>query len=185
MSTQRCWLWLIVPWQVACELVSGEVCALCLDSGIVSPLWLHCVMGVCMFEHNMPPALLAEWLGSFTCHCIKAGVEQTPNKSQHTKLTLEKKNLLLLLPGFKLANFQLWVQNSTKMLYQLPISKWHMDFVLCFLTFKNQNKKKRNKKDGSHSIFTSYENIDEQSSLGRQRSGDTLTLVSQCSDTLN
>ena len=34
------------------------------------------------------------------------GVEQTPNKSQHTKLTLEKKIFPLLLPGFKLATFQ-------------------------------------------------------------------------------
>ena len=35
-----------------------------------------------------------------------AGVEGTPNKSQHTKLTLEKKILLLLLPGFELTTFQ-------------------------------------------------------------------------------
>ena len=30
------------------------------------------------------------------CHCGNTGVEQTPNMSQHTKLTLEKKNLLPL-----------------------------------------------------------------------------------------
>ena len=34
------------------------------------------------------------------------GVEQTPNKSQYTKLTLERKILLLLLPGFELATVQ-------------------------------------------------------------------------------
>ena len=33
-------------------------------------------------------------------------VERTLNKNQHTKLTLEKKILLLLLPGLKLATFQ-------------------------------------------------------------------------------
>ena len=44
-----------------------------------------------MSRCNLPPALLAEWPGSFTCHCGNTGAEQTPNKSQHRKLTLEKK----------------------------------------------------------------------------------------------
>ena len=39
------------------------------------------------------------------CLCSNMEVEETPNKSQHTKLTLEKKILPLLLPGFKLATF--------------------------------------------------------------------------------
>ena len=59
---------------------------------IVSPLRLRWVKGVCVFRYNLPPALLAEWLGSFTCHWSNKGVEQTLNKSQHTKLTLEKKD---------------------------------------------------------------------------------------------
>ena len=64
------------------------------------PTQLRWVKGVCMFWCNPPPALLAEWLGSFMCHCGNMGVERTPNK-KHTKLTLEKKILLPLLPGFK------------------------------------------------------------------------------------
>ena len=76
-------LWPNVPRQVACELVSGEVPTLCLDSGIVSPLRLRLVKGVCVFRCNLPPALLAERPGSFTCHCGDTGVERTPNKSQH------------------------------------------------------------------------------------------------------
>ena len=43
--------------------------------------------GVCMFRCNLPPALLAEWLRSSTCHCGNTGKERTPNKSQHTKFT--------------------------------------------------------------------------------------------------
>ena len=35
---------------------------------------------------------LTEWSGSFTYHCGNTGVQRTPGKSQHTKLTLEKKN---------------------------------------------------------------------------------------------
>ena len=63
-------------------------------------------MGVCVFRCNLPPALLAERLGSFTCHCGNTEEERTPNKNQHTKITLEKKNLPSLLPGFELATFR-------------------------------------------------------------------------------
>ena len=55
---------------------------------------------------NLPPALLAEWLGSFTCYCSNIGVEWIII-SQHRKLILEKKILLPpLLQGFEPANFQ-------------------------------------------------------------------------------
>ena len=64
-----------------------------------SALWLQWIRAVCVFRCSLPPALLAEWLGSFTHHCRNTGVARTPNKSQHTKLTLEKKSLLLLLSG--------------------------------------------------------------------------------------
>ena len=50
----------------------------------VSPLQLHWVKGVCVFRCNLPPALLAQWPRSFTCHCVDMGLEQTLNKSQHT-----------------------------------------------------------------------------------------------------
>ena len=39
-------------------------------------------------------------------------MERTPNKSQHTKLTLEKKILPPLLPGFELATFRSRVGRS-------------------------------------------------------------------------
>ena len=79
---------------------------LCLDSGIVSPLRLRLVKGVCVFRCNFPPAFLAEWQRSFTCHCGNTGVGRIPNKSQHTKLTLEKSILPPLLPGLELAIFR-------------------------------------------------------------------------------
>ena len=59
--------------------------------GIVSPLRLRCVKGVCVFRFHLPPALLAALPGHFTCHYGNTGVERTPNKNQHTKLTQEKK----------------------------------------------------------------------------------------------
>ena len=96
---------------VKSSLTSCQLAHFCIGSQTMpglqhSPPWLHRVMGVCMCRCNLPPALLAEWPGSFTCHCGNTGVEQTSNKSQHKKLTLEKKILPLLLPSFKLATFQ-------------------------------------------------------------------------------
>ena len=43
------------------------------------------------------------------CHCgnTEGGGGRTPNKSQHTKLTLGKKILQPLLLGFELATFRL------------------------------------------------------------------------------
>ena len=54
------------------------------------------------------------------CHCGNMGVERTPNKSQHTNLTLEKKILPPLLPGFELATFRSRVRHSANELSRLP-----------------------------------------------------------------
>ena len=67
-----------------------------------------------MFRCHLPPALLAEWPGSFTWHCGNTKVERTPNMSQCTKLTLEKIILPPLLPGFELTIFRSWVQRSNQ-----------------------------------------------------------------------
>ena len=49
------------------------------------------------------------------------GVERTLSKSQHTKLTLEKKILPPLLPGFELANFRSRVRRFNKKLSRLSM----------------------------------------------------------------
>ena len=134
-------LWPSVPWWVACELVSWYLSTLCLDSGIVSPLRLHWVKGVRVFRCNLPPALLLVWQGSFTCHCSNMEVEETPNKSQHTKLTQEKKIFPPLLPGFEPATFRSRVQRSRLLnTWTLPLVKYsteykkmgrlHMDYMM-------------------------------------------------------
>ena len=58
----------------------------------VSPHRLCWVKGVCMFRCNLPPALLAEWPGSFMCHCGNKEVEWTLNKSQHAKVNSGEEN---------------------------------------------------------------------------------------------
>ena len=73
-----------------------------------------------MFRCNLPPTPLAEWPGSFTCHCGSTGMERTPNKSQHRKLTPEKKILPPLLPGFELATFRSEPGALTNKLSRLP-----------------------------------------------------------------
>ena len=78
------------------------------------PLRLRWVKGICVFRFNLPSALLAECPGSFTCHCGNTGVERTPNKSQHTRLTLEKKILPPLLPVLELTTFRSRVRRSNQ-----------------------------------------------------------------------
>ena len=60
---------------------------------------------------NLPPALLAEWPGSFTCYCGNTGWNGYRNKSQHRKLTLEKKILNVVVVRRKriAVNWCAWV----------------------------------------------------------------------------
>ena len=76
---------------------------------------VYACLGVTCHLHFLP-----EWPGSFTCHCGNTVVERTPNKSQHTKLTLEKKILPPLLPGFELATFRSRVRRP----YQQAVPDW-------------------------------------------------------------
>ena len=65
---------------------------LCLDSSIVSPLWLHWAKGARMYRCNLPPAFLVEWPGSFMCHCSNTGMERTPNKESAHKVDSGEEN---------------------------------------------------------------------------------------------
>ena len=69
-----------------------------------------------MFRSNLPPALLAVRMTRVfyvpSQYISSVGVERTLYKSQHTKLTLEKKILQPLLPGFELTTIPSEVQRS-------------------------------------------------------------------------
>ena len=54
------------------ELRVSSFSTLCLDI-IVNPLRNRWVRDVYVLKWNLPPALLAEWPGSFTCHCGNTG----------------------------------------------------------------------------------------------------------------
>ena len=76
-------------------------------NGIVSPLRLRWAKDVHAFRCNLPLALLAELPGSFTCHYGNTGVGRTPNMSQHTKLTLEKKIFRAAPAGIRTCNLSI------------------------------------------------------------------------------
>ena len=106
-------------------LISWSVPTLCLHSGIVSPHWLCWVKGVCVFRCNLPSALLAEWLGSFTCHWGNTGGEWTLTKSQLTKLNYGEENSPAAPAGIRTTTYWSRVWRSTDKLSQLPgIACW-------------------------------------------------------------
>ena len=55
---------------------------------------------------------------SCTCHCGNTWMERTPNKSQHTNLTLEKKILPPLLPAR--ANYPAYAKQALSILNNAP-----------------------------------------------------------------
>ena len=106
------------------------------ECSLMSCVWAHFLIGSHIMpgqQHSQPtPTSLAkgcmcvvEWPGSnsFMCHCDNMGVEQTLNKSQHTKLTLEKKFLPSVLLGFELTTFKSRVWCSTNELFWLVLVK--------------------------------------------------------------
>ena len=112
---------------------------------IVSPLWLCWVKRVCLSRNNLPTALLAEWLGSFMCHCSNMGLEWTPNKSQHGKWTLEKEILLPPLPGIKPMTFWSQVWHSTNWAILTPLASAGGDCKMKRLIHRSQRKRRQKK----------------------------------------
>ena len=73
-----------------------------------------------MFSCNLPPALLAEWPGSFTCTVVTRGWNGYRNKSQHRKSTLDKKIIPPFQQGFEPATFQSRVRRSNHWAFPAP-----------------------------------------------------------------
>ena len=98
-----------------------------------APVYSHFIKtyicSVYVFSCNLPPALWAEWPGSFTC-CGNTGRNRYQSKSQHSKLTPEKKIHPPHLQGLQSATFQPWVQCSTTELSLLNILLHHLKIQL-------------------------------------------------------
>ena len=80
---------------------------------------------------NLQPALLAHWPGSFVCHCNNTWVEWTLNKtkSQHRKLTLEKKKISHC--SCQGLNPWLWIHRSTN--WAISTSCFYYNCTFCFV----------------------------------------------------
>ena len=74
--------------------------------GQLSPHWLPWVKGVCVFKRNLPPALLAEWQGSFTCYCSNTGWNGNWIRAS-TEVNFGEENLLPLMPGLGTCNLSI------------------------------------------------------------------------------
>ena len=88
------------------------------------------MLGACVFSWNLPLALLAKWLGSFTCYCSNMGVNGYWNKSQHRKLTQEKRILPLLMLGLEPVTVWSWIQCSNHWAVPAP-QRW---ILQCFIS---------------------------------------------------
>ena len=78
-----------------------------LGSGVVSPLQLHWVMGVCVFGCNLPPALLAGWQGllcatavtqGWNRHQIRVGAQSGEEESPATPAGIWTCSLFIMSP---------------------------------------------------------------------------------------
>ena len=68
-------------------------------------------------------------------------MERTPNKSQQTKLTLEKKILLPLLPGFELATFRSLIRRSNQQAIPAPSAEILQCEAFRFLNMQGEGHK--------------------------------------------
>ena len=68
------------------------------------------------------------------CHCGNTEMERTPKKSQHKKLTLEKKILQPLLLGFELAAFRSRVRRSNQQAIHMLVIKQVLFRLVSFNT---------------------------------------------------
>ena len=110
----------VFPGALRVSSFPDRVPTLCLDSGIVSPPRLRWVkvyacLGVSCHLHFWQTDR-----GLLRTTAVARGLERTPNKSQHTKLTLEKKIRPPLQPGFELATFRSLVRRSYQQAIPAP-----------------------------------------------------------------
>ena len=127
LSTEVVYLknFLVVTWLVPVN----SLCSVCTIQLCISLqchfIWSHiCWVHVCLavtfhlhFEQNDQDV--------FCATSVTQGWSVYPNTSQHKKLTLEKKIILLLLQGLKPMTIQTWVWHLTTELFHAPCHLWY------------------------------------------------------------
>ena len=68
-------------------------CTFCIHHApVYSSLSFKATYIMCMFKRNLPPAHLAEWPGSFMCHCCNTGVERLLKQESEQKVDSGEEN---------------------------------------------------------------------------------------------
>ena len=78
--------------------------------------------GACVFSCNLPPALLVEWPGYFTCYCGNTGVERIPKRRVSTESWPSAEKKILPPQGFEPTTFWSRVRRSNHWAIPAPPS---------------------------------------------------------------
>ena len=83
-------------------------CTFCIHHApVYSSLSFKATYIMCMFKRNLPPAHLAEWPGSFMCHCCNTGVERLLKQESEQKVDWRRKFSHRSRRGIEPATFRL------------------------------------------------------------------------------
>ena len=74
---------------------------------IVGPFWLSLVKSVCKFRWNLTPAILTEWPGPVTCHCI------SKHKGETRWIRVNTESSPAAPPRYRTCYLWSWVWHST------------------------------------------------------------------------
>ena len=104
-----------------------------------------------MFSCNLPPALLAEWPGSFTCYCGNTGVERIPKLESAQKVDPGEENSPAAPTGIR--DLSVTIQRSNHWAIPVPIYN-HMQHE-CSESAWEQRRKKNSAPTGICGTFQS------------------------------
>ena len=103
--------------------------------------------GCIVFSCNLPPALLAEWLGSSACYCSNTGLEQIPKQEsleqipkQESLEQIPKQGSLEQIPGHwnRYQNKSNWNRYQNKSQHRKMILEKKILPTLLWSTFQSQ-----------------------------------------------
>ena len=81
-----------------------------------------------MFSCNLPPALLAEWPGSFTCYCGNMGVERIPKLESAQKVNPGEENSPAAPTVIWTRDLMSWVRRSNH--WAIPVPNLNLLFIV-------------------------------------------------------
>ena len=113
-SPKRCTYCAAFGWYTAGAMWNWCCLSACFVYTIQSFIIKPHMQGARAFSYNMPPALLAEWPGSFACYCGNTGLKWIPVilvqiKKKFKKIMAVRKQLTEVRLFF--GNYPVWLEN--------------------------------------------------------------------------